>query len=105
MKRLSFAFALVLTIALPAAAQVEGGNISGTVRDEQRGVMPGASVTAQGVDATSIFTTEANGQFRFLNLAPGLYKISVVLTGFPSVAVDTVVAVGKNVDLPLTLRV
>ena len=42
MKRLSLALALMLFTALPAVAQVQGGSITGTVKDEQGGVIPGA---------------------------------------------------------------
>src|SRR5262245_13979275 len=105
MKRLSLALALMLFAALPAVAQVQGGSISGTVKDEQGGVIPGAAVTAHGTDATLTFTTTADGQFRFLNVAPGAYRISVELTGFAPVEHDAIVAVGRNADLAVTLTI
>ena len=67
---------------MPAFAQIQGGSISGTIKDEQGGVLPGVTVTAQGVDATQTFVTEATGEFRFLNLAPGPYKVTAALQGF-----------------------
>src|SRR5206468_6725656 len=58
------------------------------------------------VDATRTFTTESNGEFRFLNLAPGPYKVTAVLPGFTTLVRDgIVVAVGKNVELPITLKI
>jgi hypothetical protein len=106
MRRLSLVLALVLAFALPAFAQVSGGNIAGTVKDQQGGVLPGVLVTVQGVDATQTFTTDSSGEFRFLDLAPGLYKLTVELTGFKTlVRPDLVVAVGKNVELSMTLNV
>ena len=71
MRSVFAAVVLVVSLAVTAHAQVQGGSISGVVRDEQRGVIPGATVTAQSVDATHAFTTDANGRFRFLHLAPG----------------------------------
>src|SRR5262245_10537613 len=105
MKRLSFALALMLCAALPAFAQVQGGNITGTVKDEQGGVIPGASVTARGSDATLSFTTTADGQFRFLNVAPGTYQVSVELSGFATLQREAIVAVGKTADLTFALKI
>jgi len=55
MKRLSVVLALMLAFAIPAFAQIQGGSISGTIKDEQGGVLPGVTVSAQGVDATQTF--------------------------------------------------
>ena len=70
MRRITLALALVLGCWLPASAQLQGGGITGTVKDQQGGVLPGATATLQGVDATRSFVTEASGAFRFLDLAP-----------------------------------
>ena len=105
MKRLILALGLICATALPAFAQVQGGSITGTVKDEQGGVMPGASVTAQAIDATLEFTTNGEGQFRFLNVAPGPYKISVGLSGFTTVVREVIVAVGRNADIDVLLKV
>ena len=106
MKRVIIILALFAVFAGPAFAQVQGGNISGTIRDEQGGVMPGVTVMAQGVDATWSFVTEARGAYRFLNLAPGPYKVTAALAGFTTLVRDVVIVeVGKSVDLPLVLKV
>src|SRR5262249_28666816 len=92
--------------AASAFAQIQGGTISGLVKDEQGGVLPGAAVSAQGVDATLTFTTEAGGEYRFLNLAPGPYTVTATLAGFTTVVRENVVvAVGKSVELPMTLKI
>ena len=45
-------------------------------------------------------------EYRFLNLAPGPYKLTVALQGFSTVVRENVVVeVGKNVDLPFTLKI
>jgi hypothetical protein len=96
---------LALAIGADASAQVQGGSISGTVRDEQSGVLPGVLITAQGLDATHTFTTEGNGEYRFFNLAPGPYKLTAALSGFTTLVRDNViVSVGRNVELSITLR-
>jgi Carboxypeptidase regulatory-like domain/TonB-dependent Receptor Plug Domain len=105
MKRLSIGLVLLLAFVAPARAQLQGGSISGTVSDEQGAILPGATVTLRGVDATQEATTESSGQFRFLNLAPGFYTVSAALQGFTTLVREQVqVVVGRNVDLPLALR-
>src|ERR1044072_7061460 len=102
MNRLIFVLALLITsfaTARAASAQIQGGSISGTVKDEQGGVLPGVTVTAQGVDATQTFVTEATGEYRFLNLAPGPYQVTAALQGFTTMVRDNVVvSVGKNIE-------
>ena len=106
MKRLSLALFALVAFALPALAQIQGGTVNGTIRDEQGGVLPGVTVTAQGVDATQTFVTDATGEFRFLNLAPGPYTVTAALQGFATIVRENVVvAVGKNVELPLVLKI
>ena len=52
------------------------------------------------------FITEGDGQFRFVAVPPGTYKLTASLPGFQgSVRDGVVVAVGQNVALPLTLGV
>jgi hypothetical protein len=105
-KVIVLALAALFATSELASAQIQGGTVSGTVKDEQGGVLPGVMITVQGVDATRTFTTEANGEFRFLNLAPGLYKVTAALPGFSTlVREEIVVAVGRNVELPMTLKI
>lgn len=82
---LTVAFLLVVTGA--ASAQTNAGNIYGTVTDESGAVLPGASVTLTS-NLTGARTTLSGtqGDFRFLNLDPGTYKLTVALNGFASVA-------------------
>ena len=69
-------------------------------------MLPGVTVSAQGVDATLTFVTEASGEFRFLELAPGPYKVTAALQGFATIVRENVVvAVGRTVDLPLSMKI
>jgi hypothetical protein len=106
MKRIVFMLGLIVGLAASARAQVQGGTIGGSIQDEQGAVLPGVTVTLQGADATRDFVTDAVGTFRFLDLAPGSYKLTAALQGFATVVrEDVVVAVGKTVDLRLTMRI
>ncbi len=95
---------LILSTAHTAFAQTQAGSISGTVFDEQGGVVPGSTVTARGADAAFSFTTGQDGAFRFLNLEPGPYTITATLSGFRTATRDVIVATGKNVDARLQLQ-
>lgn len=89
-----------------AFAQVQSGNITGSVKDQQGGVLPGVTLTLEGNGPSRTFTTDAVGQYRFLNLPPGTYKLTASLQGFQSMVRDgVVVKVGQSVELPMTLGV
>ncbi len=104
MNRLVLMFTLMLSIAVPAVAQVKGGNISGIVKDDEGGVLPGASVTVHGADATQMSITDGGGQYRFLELAPGAYTVTLGLSSFAPVTRDAIVAVGRTADVSVTLK-
>ena len=78
MKRLSV-LVVVLGLAMSGAAfaQVTGGNVNGTVKDQQGLPLPGVTMTAQGVDGATHTVTDATGQYRFIALAPGPYTMAV----------------------------
>jgi hypothetical protein len=93
-------------LAAPAHAQLAGGNLYGVVQDESGAALPGANVAIAGPGITQSFTAGADGRFRFLNVPPGGYKITVSLTGFTTVVRENVlVTVGANTDIPVALKV
>ena len=72
---------------VPAAtlrAQGSAGQIEGTVRDEQGGVLPGVVMTVRNQESgvTRNLTTENDGRFAFPALAPGRYTVRAELSGF-----------------------
>jgi len=80
----SLALALLLAVAPPVLAQFDRGSISGTVKDAQGGVIPGAVVTATNIQTQQAATTTTNGTgfYTFPNLLPGQYDILAELQGF-----------------------
>jgi hypothetical protein len=91
--------------ALPAAAQQLTGNIYGSVTDEQGGRLPGVTVTLTGIGAPRTQTTDARGEYRFVNLDPGSYTLNYDLQGFAKVTKSNVqVAVGQNTDTSAALK-
>jgi hypothetical protein len=107
MKRgLVLALALVLGAVPAVFAQLASGNIYGVVNDEQGGALPGAAVTLSGATiGTRSTTADSAGNFRFLNLDPGTYKVSVGLPGFATVNRDVIVNTGASVDLKYGMKV
>jgi hypothetical protein len=100
------ALALSVATAGVASAQLQSGNIAGTVTDEQGGVLPGVLVTLTSSDRTASFTTGADGRFRFLALPPGMYTVTANLQGFTTIVRDQIeVRVGQNVDIPMQMRI
>src|SRR4029453_9087941 len=82
------------------------GNIYGSVVDASGAVMPGAAVALSGA-TTGGRTTQSDrqGDFRFLNLDPGTYKLSVAMTGFATVNREIVVTTGQNVNVSFGMKV
>jgi outer membrane receptor protein involved in Fe transport len=79
------AVALLGALISPGEAQVSTFDLSGTVKDDQGGVLPGVSVTVRneetGVTRTAV--TDAVGLYYFAALPPqGSWNLVVELTGF-----------------------
>ena len=107
MKRLiGLALALSLGLVPGLWAQASTGNIYGTVADASGAPIPGATVTITGTNIGARTTqTGANGDFRFLNLDPGTYKLVVTMTGFATVNREVIVTTGQNVNLSFGMKV
>ena len=80
-------FILLLAFSVAAVAQTYEGRILGTVTDKLGGVVKGAKVTIANVDtgvSRNLVTNEA-GDYVAPSLPPGVYKITVEMTGFKKV--------------------
>jgi hypothetical protein len=96
MKRWVTLIALCLLAAGSAFAQLPGGDIVGTVMNQQDGLQADAIVTVKGPDATYDITSDSEGMYRFLNLAPGRYELEAKAGELTGSAV-AVVEVGKTI--------
>jgi hypothetical protein len=83
--KIAAAWLVAATMALPASAQITTGTVSGTVKDAQGGVIPGAAVTlvseAQGTRSTPAVTS-GTGDFVFASVPAGTYTIEVEMPSF-----------------------
>src|SRR5205809_3621437 len=69
---------------VPLSAQLQTGRLLGTVLDEQRAAVPGATVTVTNL-ATNLaraVTSDGEGNYVVTPLDPGLYRITASLQGF-----------------------
>ena len=65
-------------------AQAVNGSLVGSVTDTSNAAVPSAKVTLLAVDTGITQTTTSNqsGNYSFVNLQPGVYKVEVELQGF-----------------------
>ncbi len=95
---------LFLVASSGAFAQLQSGNLFTKVTDEQGTLLPGVTVTVSGNGAPQVQVTNAQGEARFLGLAPGTYALETQLEGFSTLNYPNVVInVGRNTSLELTL--
>src|SRR5436190_14311225 len=94
-----------LLFAVSGYAQFQSGNIYGKVQAKDGSVLPGVTVTLTGVGAPKTTVTDAQGQFRFINLDPGTYAMKAELAGYGAVTRSGInVRVAQNADVTMTLN-
>src|SRR6266852_2805340 len=76
---------MLLAAAVPASAQITTGTVSGTIKDSQGGVIPGATVVliseTRGTKVAPA-VTDGTGNFVFPNVTPDRYTVEVTLDAF-----------------------
>jgi outer membrane receptor protein involved in Fe transport len=100
--------AMLCLVATPMFGQsLTTGNISGTVLDPSRAIVPGATVNLKSLDngSKAATTTSSSGSYSFNLLRPGRYEISVKQGGFAELVETTEVQVGQNTKVDLNLSV
>src|SRR5919198_4237203 len=99
---------LLILSASSAHAQFDTGSIVGTVRDSSSAVIPNATVTltnaATGLSVSK--KTDAEGNYEFFTVRPGIYLVTAEQTGFALALVENVqvqVAARLRVDLQMSV--
>src|SRR5215213_9458442 len=101
------ALTLVVMLSTPVGAQVDTGTLSGTVKDEQGGVLPGATVTIthQGQGLTLTTVTRGDGTYIFTPIRTGAYSVEIDFHRFrKGVLRGLTVGIQENVRLAFTLQ-
>ena len=103
--------AVVMVLIFPAELMAQGarttGIIAGEVRDVDGGALPGATATIEGgnlIQESLSQVSDVAGVFRFRNLRPGSYIVTVALTGFQTMAYNVPVSVGATSAVLAELR-
>src|SRR5687767_10733748 len=85
MRRLARLLAAVASVVLVPSAVFAQASIAGIVRDASGGVLPGVSVEAASpalIEKVRVVTTDGTGQYRIVDLRPGIYAVTFTLPGF-----------------------
>src|SRR5438093_7088496 len=67
--------------------------IAGVVKDTTGAVLPGVTVEAASpalIERTRTAVTDAQGQYKIIDLRPGVYAVTFSLTGFSTVKRDQI---------------
>jgi hypothetical protein len=100
--------AVIFFVAALAPAQaLAQASIAGTVRDASGAVLPGVTVEASSpalIEKTRSVITDSTGQYRIVDLRPGVYDVTFTLSGFASLKREDVELTGSftaaiNVEL------
>jgi hypothetical protein len=92
----------------PADAQSTAATVSGSVLDEQKAALPGASVTIRNLESGQVRSTTADGRggFRVVGLPPGRYELAAELSSFGRfVNPNLVLSVAQEATVIVTLKI
>ena len=98
--------ALLVLVSTPAYSQPA---VAGVVRDASGAILPGVSVEAASpalIEKSRTVVTDGSGQYRIVDLEPGTYTVTFMLSGFTTVKREGIELTGAgvttiNADLPV----
>jgi hypothetical protein len=100
--------ALLYAFSARLGAQA-AGSIAGVVRDTTGAVMPGVTVEASSpalIEKVRSTVTDAEGQYRIIDLRPGVYTVTFTLSGFSTVKREGIeLSAGFTASINADLRV
>ena len=93
----------IAMLALPLLAYAQDATLSGTIKDNTGGVLPGVTVTATNEASGNTFSsvTDERGIYR-IPVRAGVYKITAELAGFTSVTSVLLSCRRRTLPLPFT---
>src|SRR5215467_1703085 len=102
--RVLLVLGLLAIAALPARAQITTGTVSGTVKDPQGAVVPGATVVltseTKGTKSQPE-VTNSTGDYVFPNVTADVYSVEISMEGFKTIQRKNVkVSGGERVVVP-----
>jgi hypothetical protein len=83
--------------------------LTGTVKDDSGAVLPGVTVEASSpalIEKTRDAASDGTGQYRIIDLPPGIYSVSFALSGFTTVKRDGIQLTGSStITIPVEMKV
>ena len=99
---------LLAVLLLPSTVFAQA-TLTGTVRDNSGGVLPGVTVEASSpalIEKVKTAVTDDSGQYRIVDLRAGIYTLTFTLPGFGQVKrTDVNVSGTQTVNLPVVMSV
>ena len=99
---------LMAAVLLPSLAFAQG-TLTGTVKDQSAGILPGVTVEASSpalIEKTRTAVTDGAGVYRITGLNPGIYSLTFMLPGFNVVRREGIEVSGTaTLTIPAEMRV
>ena len=108
LRKYSYVLAILAACAFTAFGQSSLGSLSGTVVDQKKAVVSGATVVVKNIATNQEFSTETTGEgtFNVPSLAAGVYTATITASGFKQAVVTEIkVDVGKPSSIVVELEV
>jgi hypothetical protein len=106
---LGFSVRLLITVLLTAGAVWAQftANIQGNVTDPSGSTVAQAKLTLENLAThiTAVTTTDSDGGYRFLSVAPGTYKIVAEASGFSRAETTITLETNQNLNVPIAVKV
>ena len=99
MQRLVKYLALLAVVLLPSTVFAQA-TLTGTVRDNSGGVLPGVTVEATSpalIEKVKTAVTDDSGQYRIVDLRAGIYRLKFTLPGFSTVERTDINVAGSQI--------
>ena len=105
MNRLFTRLSLFVLLAYASAAFAQNAQVTGVVKDETGGAIPGVTVTAKNKESGLVRSsvTEGSGGYRLAALPPGPYTVTSQLSGFKNEAREILLVIDQTATLSFTL--
>src|SRR5438132_4479012 len=99
--------AVVLFASIAVFAQSDTGSITGTVRDQNGAIVPGASITAknQRTGEERSTTSNTDGTFSIPALRASAYPLTAATTGLGATVKDVEVNVGRETNVTIGMKI
>src|ERR1051325_8470550 len=108
-RRLLVALTALSLLVLAPNSSLAQSAIAGLVRDATGAVPPGVTVEASSpalIEKVKTTTTNEAGQYRIVDLRPGIYVVSFKLTGFNTVVRDgTILEANFTAPINVEMRI